>query len=298
MSSHRDDDDAAFQATIDGLTHTSITTKLSTIESLESDLATETAALELQREQLHKHKTKVAGLVSDLKSIQSGEEYTVEGGGGGSADPTAPGKKVFVNAAYSGGSDDGSAEKPYQTLSAAITAKCAVDDAVERIFVISAGTYTVGSTIVKDVNVKQKVSFIGQGAGVTFLESAASFAAGKNIDCFKLSNFGGLRFEKLTIRRCRYGLRAISCDDLHISHCHFTKCGAPATDTYYDGSITQSAQATAYANDMSSGGAVRVELAEGVVRIIHSQVRYCFRGLRAQDCVRWSDPGKLCQTNY
>ena len=285
MTTFRDDNDAAFQTHIDGLTHSSISTKLSVIETLETQLQTEQTALETQRAQLHKHKQLVSDLTTDLKTITSGQEYTVSGGGGGSGDPTALGKKIYVNASYSGGSDDGSAEKPYASLAAAIVAKCGVADATERIFVIAAGTYTVSKTIVKNVNVKQKCSFIGQGSGVTFLEAAASFAAGKDIDCLKLSNFGGLRFEKLTIRRCRYGIRAISCDDLHITHCMFTKCGAPATDTYYDGSISQSAQATAYANDMSNGGGVRIELAEGTVRLLHNQVRYCLRGLRAQDCM-------------
>ena len=280
MTTHRDSTTAQFQATIDALQHSSISTKLSVIDGLNDEIVVEQNALEAQRNRLHQHKQLVADLTTDLKGIQAGEEYTVSGGGSS----TAPGLKVYVDASYAGAST-GSAEAPFASLAAAIDAKCAVDDAVERIFVIAGGVYTVSKTIVKDVNVKQKVSFVGQGAGVTFLEAAASFTAGKDLDCLKLSNFGGLRFEKLTIRRCRYGIRAISCDDLHITHCSFTKCGSPATDTYYDGSISQSAQATAYANDMSSGGAVRVELAQGVVRLLHNQVRYCFRGLRCQDCV-------------
>ena len=141
MTSHRDDNDSQFQATIDALSHSSITTKLAIVESLETDLATEHTNLEAQRNQLHKHKQKIASLVSDLKSIQSGEEYTVDGGGGGSS-TLPPGKVIYVDASYAAGSDDGSREKPYASLAAAIDAKCAVDDAVERIFDIAAGTYT------------------------------------------------------------------------------------------------------------------------------------------------------------
>ena len=70
MTSHKDSTDTQFQATIDGLTHTSISTKLSIIESLDSDLSTETTGLEVQRAQLHKHKQKIADLVSDLKTIR------------------------------------------------------------------------------------------------------------------------------------------------------------------------------------------------------------------------------------
>ena len=143
MTSHKDDNDSTFQATIDGLTHSSIPTKLAVIESLDADLLSESTALETQRAQLHKHKQKIAGLVSDLQSIQSGVEYTIESGGGGSSDPTAPGKKVFVNVSYAGGGDTGSAEAPYTSLAAAIAAKCGVADSLQRIFIIAAGTYTL-----------------------------------------------------------------------------------------------------------------------------------------------------------
>ena len=80
MTTFRDDNDSAFQSHIDGLTHSSISTKLSVIEALETQLLTEQTALETQRAQLHKHKQKVADLTKDLTSIQSGEEYTVSQG--------------------------------------------------------------------------------------------------------------------------------------------------------------------------------------------------------------------------
>ena len=124
MTTHRNDDDSTFQGTIDALSHTSIPTKLAVIESLDADLLAESTALEAKRAQLHKHKQKIAGLVSDLQSIQSGSEYTIENGGGGSSDPLPPGLVIYVDSSYSGGSDDGSREKPYSSLSAAITAVC------------------------------------------------------------------------------------------------------------------------------------------------------------------------------
>ena len=149
MTTFRDDNDSAFQTHIDGLSHTSISTKLSVIQTLEAQLEVEQTALETQRAQLHKHKQKIADLTTDLQTITSGQEYTVSGNGGGSSDPTAPGLRIFVDASYSAGSNDGSAEKPYASLAAAIDAKCAVDDPLERIFEISAGTYTVSKTIVR-----------------------------------------------------------------------------------------------------------------------------------------------------
>ena len=69
MTTFRDDDDSAFQTHIDGLSHSSISTKLSAIEALETQLQTEQTALETQRAQLHKHKQKVADLTKDLTSI-------------------------------------------------------------------------------------------------------------------------------------------------------------------------------------------------------------------------------------
>ena len=51
MTSYRDDTDSEFQTHIDGLTHSSISTKLSVIEVLEGELASEQTAIEAQRAQ-------------------------------------------------------------------------------------------------------------------------------------------------------------------------------------------------------------------------------------------------------
>ena len=103
MTTHRDSDTATFQATIDALTHSSISTKLGVIDGLNDELVVEQSALEAQRNRLHQHKQLVSVLTTDLKGIQAGEEYTVSGGGGGgSSDPTAPGLKVYVDASYAG----------------------------------------------------------------------------------------------------------------------------------------------------------------------------------------------------
>lgn len=294
MTSHKDDNDGTFQATIDALSHTSIPTKLAVIESLDADLLAESTALETQRAQLHKHKQKIAGLVSDLQSIQSGVEYTIEGGGGGSSTPLPSDKVIYVNSAYSGGSDSGSREHPYASLAAAITAKCGVADPDERIFDVAAGTYTVSKTIVKDNNVKQRVTFRGRGQGITVLQAAATFVLGKNLDCLKLENFGALRFEGITIQNCRYGIRSISCDELDVIGCKFLKCGVPAVIGNHNGSLSQPDQVTAYTTTMTSGGALRVESALGLVRILDNVVEYCFRGLRVSDSVK----GGLIRGNF
>ena len=281
MTSHRDDNDAQFQATIDALSHSSITTKLAVVESLESDLATEHTNLETQRNQLHRHKQKIASLVSDLKSIQSGEEYTVDGGGGGSS-TLPPGKVIYVDASYAAGSDDGSREKPYASLAVAIDAKCAVDDAAERIFDIAAGTYTVSKTITKDAGVTQSVTFRGRGS-TTILQAGASFAAGKASDCLRLSGFASIKVEDLAIRYCKYGLR-VACEDFTLRGCFFAQCGCDDTATQFDNSLSQGDQATAYAAT-TDGGALRVDSAAGFVRVEDNYVSECNRGLRIGDSV-------------
>ena len=68
MTTFRDDDDTEFQTYIDGLSHSSISTKLGVIETLQTQLQTEQTALEAQRAQLHKHKQKIADLTADLKT--------------------------------------------------------------------------------------------------------------------------------------------------------------------------------------------------------------------------------------
>ena len=285
MTSHRDSTDTQFQAAIDGLSHTSIPTKLAVIESLDADLLAESTALETQRNQLHKHKQKIAGLVSDLQSISSGVEYTVdEGGGGGSTDPLPPAKVVYVSVTYNGGGDDGSREKPYTSLAAAIVAKCGVSDGVDRIFDIASGIYTVTQTITKDVNVRQNVTFRGRGPSSTFIQAGTSFEVGKASDCFKLTNFGSLKFEDLTIRHCKYGIR-VSCDDFTLRRCAFHQCGCDDTSSNFDFSLTQSQQVTVYAA-ATDGGALRVDSADGFVRVEDNYVDSCNRGLRIGDSVK------------
>ena len=73
MTTFRDDNDGEFQTYIDGLAHTSISTKLGVIQTLETQLQTEQTAIESQRAQLHKHKQLVANLTEDLKTITSGQ---------------------------------------------------------------------------------------------------------------------------------------------------------------------------------------------------------------------------------
>ena len=270
MTSHKDSTDTQFQATIDSLQHSSISSKLSIIESLESDLSSETTGLEVQRAQLHKHKQKIADLVSDLKSIQSGEEYTVDESGGGSS-TLPPGKVIYVDVAYSGGSDDGSREKPFTSLASAIFNNCGVADGLERIFEISAGEYTVTQTIVKDTGVKQKVTFRGKGTSSTFIQAGTTFSAGNASDCLRLEKFGYLRFENLTFRNCKYGVRAISCDEIDVINCTFTHCGASAAVANFDGTLTISQQVSQYAAEFSNGGAVRVQTS-GKVLMLNNQV--------------------------
>ena len=49
MTTFRDNDDSEFQTYINGLTHSSISSKLGVIETLETQLQTEQTAIEAQR---------------------------------------------------------------------------------------------------------------------------------------------------------------------------------------------------------------------------------------------------------
>ena len=116
MTSHRDSNDTQFQATIDALSHSSISTKLATIQSLNTQLVTEQTALDVQRANLHRHKQKIANISTDLATIQHGEEYTVSAGGGSVPDA----RTVYVNKDYTGSVKDGKISTPYDDLEACI----------------------------------------------------------------------------------------------------------------------------------------------------------------------------------
>ncbi len=139
---------------------------------------------------------------------------------------------------------------------------------------------------------KQKVTFRGRGAGSTVLQAGATWALGKASDCLKLKDFGALRFEKLQFQNCKYGVRAISCDDIDVVHCKFIHCGASDVAANFDGSLTISQQLSQYAAEFTDGGALRIESA-GKVRVLSCQVYECNRGLRVQDCLA----GGLIQGN-
>ena len=183
---------------------------------------------------------------------------------------------MYVDASYAGGSDNGSREKPYASLDAAITAKCGVADAVDRVFDIASGTYTVSKTITKNAGVFQKVTFRGRGANSTFLQAGSDFASGKASDCLRLDGFGSLKVEDLCIRFCKYGLRA-TCKEFTLRRCAFTQCGCDDTATQFDNSLTLAQQLTAYAST-TDGGALRVDLADGFVRVEDNFVSDCNRG--------------------
>ena len=137
MTAHRNSNDAAFQTHIDGLSHSSISTKLTVIETLNAELVVEQTALEVQRSQLHKHKQLVLELTDGLKQVQTGEEYTVESGGGAS---TLPAEIVcYVNADAPAAGADGTIEKPYPSLEDAVDAKIAIGSTADVVFDIAGG---------------------------------------------------------------------------------------------------------------------------------------------------------------
>ena len=281
MTVHRES--ANIDAVIAGLSHSSVVTKKTVLTTLLGDLDTEQGVLDTESTNLQAHRSKVSGIIDNLDVVSSAVEYTVSASGG-AALPV--GMAVYVDASYSGGSDDGSREKPFADLGAALDSKCAPADDVERVFLISAGVYTLAKTITKDVGKKQKVTFRGKGQGLTFLQAGANYAAGMGSDCLKLTNFGGIRVEELTLRRAKYGLRTVSCDDLHVRHVKFSQCGASDTATNFDHSLSQADQVARYAAEFTDGGALRADDCDGLVRVLDCHVADCNRGIRVRDSVK------------
>lgn len=278
MSVHRESADIT--AVISGLTHTSVSTKKTALNTLLSDLNTEQGLVNTERTNLQTHRDLVTGLITDLDVVGSAVEYTTVAGSG-----TLPvGKTVYCDVNYAGGSSNGSRERPYSDLGAALDAKSGIADATERIYDLACGVYTVSKTITKNAGIFQKVTFRGRGAHSTFLQAGSDFASGKALDCLRLEGFGSLKVEDLCIRFCKYGLRA-TCKEFTLRRCAFTQCGCDATATQFDNSLTLAQQLTAYAST-TDGGALRVDLADGFVRVEDNFVSDCNRGLRIGNSVK------------
>ena len=75
MTTHRES--VSITAVIDALSHTNITTKKSALETLKTALDTEQALVDDELANLHAHREKVTGMITNLTNTQDGEEYTV-----------------------------------------------------------------------------------------------------------------------------------------------------------------------------------------------------------------------------
>lgn len=278
MTSHRESDDAAFDTHLDSLASTaSLSTKITSWTALQTALDLERSSIvEAERAQLQKHRSKVSEMIENLSTLRQFEEA------GGTVN--LPGQKIYVDASASATLADGSREKPYPTLSAALDAKCGVSDATSRVFNIAAGTYTLSRTIVKQA--AQDVSFEGQGVGSTILQAGATFAGGGTSDCLRLENFRRLKFKGLTVRFAQYGLRLKSCTgSVDIESCRFEMCGSSGITANHDGSLTQAQQLSFWnGSESSNGGALRIDGAAGLVKVRKCEVYRSARGLRVGDC--------------
>ena len=293
MTTHRDSNDSAFQTHIDGLTHSSISTKLTVIETLNAQLVVEQTALEAQRSQLHKHKQKVLELTDGLKQVQTGEEYTVEGGGGS----VLPAEiVVYVNAGAAASGADGTIEKPYPDLEDAMDAKIAPGSTADVVFDIAGGVYTVSKSILQ--NQSQNVSFQGRGVNKSIIQAGATFEAGKNNNIFAINSYGDLSFRNLTFRNCKYALVPNNCQRFTLENCQFLRCGSSGAVTNHNNTLSQNDQNDRWTDQslhaLSNGGAVRVDGAAEFVQIRNNYVQHCLRGLRVSGGIR----GGLIESNF
>jgi parallel beta-helix repeat protein len=293
MTTHRDSDDSVFQATIDALSHSSITTKLTKIQELNTELGVESTAIETQRGRLHKHKQKIATYKLDLETIQKGEEYTVSAGGG-AAIPEA--RTVYVNKDYTGSTKDGKMATPYDDLEACIDVEIVAGKTDPVIIDISAHTYTVSRTVVQTAT--QHVTFRGKGIAKTIIQGGSSFGVAMNTNILQLEDFGDLTLTGITFRNCRYALLPKRPNRFTCTDCLFIRCGSSGDADNHDNSLSLSNQNDRYTNGslqkLSNGGALRMESANGLVRIQNCQVKHCLRGLRPGDCLK----GGIISNNY
>lgn len=285
MSSHRDSNDSTFQAHIDALAHSNITTKLTKIVALNVDLTAESSALETQRSQLHKHKQKIATYRLDLETIQKGEEYTVSAGGG-AAIPEA--RTVYVNKGYSGSVKDGKIATPYDDLEACLDIEIVSGKVDPVIIDISAHTYTCSRQIIQTA--AQHVTLRGKGIAKTIIQGGSSFAAGKGTDILRMQEFGDIEYRGITFRNCKYACVPANTGRFSCIDCAFIRCGSSGDATNHDNSLNQSNQADRYSNNsldkLANGGALRLETADGFVRVQNCFVKHCLRGIRIGDALK------------
>ena len=190
---------------------------------------------------------------------------------------------IWVDASRSDSyTEAGSRSKPYKTLTAALSAKLSDGATTSYIFRLLPGTYSGGVSI--DHSSKtQSFKIEGSGRDVTIIESASSFASGKDTNVLYLRDFVSIEICDVTIRNGLYGFYPRSVDRVVCERVKFVHLGSAGTVNRHDQSGTQAEQAAYWASaSTSSGGACRIRDV-GQLQVADCEVEYCLRGLRIQD---------------
>ena len=117
---------------------------------------------------------------------------------------------VHVDAAYTGGSSDGSLLKPYVSLATAMTAKLTEGATTPYTFKLKPGEYT-GAINIQRTTATQSFTIEGSSPGTTFVQSGVDFAAGGGSDVLYLRRFKDVSCKNLTVRFGKYSLPARLC---------------------------------------------------------------------------------------
>ena len=204
------------------------------------------------------------------------EGVSIEGGG------TAPVTQVvYVDAGYSGGGGNGSVLKPYQTLTAALTAKLVDASTVNYIFKVGPGVYTAAISITHTTATQ---SFKIEGSGEqTIIQSGTTFAAGKDSNVLFFRRFKTVELSNVTIQNGLYGFYPRDCTKVVCSDVKFQYLGSDGTLNRHNLTGTKQNQIDFWAStSTSSGGACRIRDI-GQLTMRDCEVEYCLRGLRLQD---------------
>ena len=178
--------------------------------------------------------------------------------------------------------ESGSRSEPYKTLNAALSGKLTDGATTSYVFRLLPGVYTGGVSI-DHTSKTQSFKIEGSGRDITILESASSFASGKDTNVLFLRDFVSIEISDLTIRNGLYGFYPRSVDRVVCERVKFVNLGSAGTVNRHDQTGTQAEQAAYWAStSTSSGGACRIRDV-GQLQMADCEVEYCLRGLRVQD---------------
>ena len=164
--------------------------------------------------------------------------------------------------------------KPYQSLTAALTAKLVDTSTVNYIFKVAPGTYTSGISITHTLPATQSFKIEGSGEQ-TIIQSGTTFAAGKDTSVLFFRRFKTVELSNVTIQNGLYGFYPRNVDKVVCSDVKFQFLGSSGTVNRHNLTGTKTEQAAWWASSStSSGGACRIRDV-GQLTMQNCEVEYC-----------------------